>query len=208
MKFGKWRVGVIALAVLVLVGSIAGAAVAAQNPAPASRGNAIDQDFVSKLATNLGISQSTLTAALKTTEEQMLTEAVGQGKITQAQADKIESSPNFGTSGFGFWGNPRGGNGFRGGPGGNPNDVAAALGISASQLKADMQAGQTIGQIVAAQGMTMQQFQQKMLTLKQQEISAAVAAGKLTQTQANQMIQRMEHHLSGTTSGSSGTTQS
>ncbi|HUW64534.1 MAG TPA: DUF2680 domain-containing protein [Spirochaetia bacterium] len=207
MKSGKWRTGVIVLAVVVLVGSIAGVALANTPPSQGSA-TSVYQDFVAKLATNLGLSQVTVTSALKTTDQQMLAEAVAQGKLTQAQADKIESSPNFGMSGFGWGGGFRGGKGH-GGPDGNPNDMASVLGISASQLKTDLQSGQTLQQIVTAQNMTMQQFQQKMLALKEQEISQEVSSGKITQDQANKMIQRMEQHQSGTTPPTqSNTTQS
>ena len=50
---------------------------------------------------------------------------------------------------------------------------------------------------------------QKVLTLQEQAINQAMSNGKLTQDQANKMIQRLEQRLNNTTSSApSGTIQS
>jgi hypothetical protein len=86
--------------------------------------------------------------------------------------------------------------------------IAGALGLTPAQIKTDLQSGKTIQQIVTAQGMTMQQFRQKVLTLQEQAVNQAAAAGKLTQDQANKIIQRLEQRFNSTTSASGGTVQS
>ncbi|MDF9407704.1 YckD family protein [Pelotomaculum isophthalicicum JI] len=123
----------------------------------------------------------------------MLDEAVQQGKITQAQADKIAAGKDFGLGRLGFL------NGKKGleGKGRNLDGMASALGITTEQLKTEMQAGKKIQDIVTGQGMTMDQFYQKMLELKKAEISQAVTDGKMTQEQADKMLQRMEQSPKG-----------
>ena len=199
MKSKKWRIGTILLAVVILAGVVTGAAFA--NPDPSNNpaiGN-LYQNFVSKFAANLGVDQDKVTAALDTTKKQMLDEAVQQGKLTQEQADKIAANKGFGFGGFGI-GHDKGhnfkakGNAFRG-QGRNLDGVASALGVTTDQLKTEIQSGKKIQDIVTEHGMTMDQFNQKMLELKKDAISKAVADGKMTQDQANKILQNMEQHF-------------
>ena len=147
---------------------------------------AMYQDFISKFAANLGVSDDQVKEALDATNEQMLAEAVEQGRLTQEQADNMKSGEGFGFFGFGH-GRGQG----PGGPGGNSDAMASILGITADELKAQFEAGTKIEDIVTAQGMTMDQFQQKMEELRKEEISKAVADGKITQEQAGKMSQHM-----------------
>jgi len=102
LKTKKWRTGAILLAVVILVGAAAGISFAGGDEVNGTMED-LYQNFISKLAANLGLDQSIITTALETTKQQMLDEAVQEGRTTQEQADKISSSPNaclFG--GFGF----------------------------------------------------------------------------------------------------------
>lgn len=192
MKSKRWRIGAILLAMVIVVGAVAGVAFAnSDQPNSPAVGN-LYQSFVSKLAANLGVGQDQVTAALDTTKKQMLDEAVQQGKITQAQADKIAARKDFGFGGFGF-GHGKVHN-FKGN-GRNLDGVANALGITTDQLKTELQSGKKIQDIVTEHGMTMDQFKQKMLDLKKDEISKAVSDGKLTHEQANKILQNMEKHF-------------
>lgn len=197
MKSHKWRIGAVLLVVVILAGVVTGAAFASSDqPNRPDLGN-LYQSFVSKLAANLGLGQDQVTAALDATKKQMLDEAVQQGKITQEQADKISSSKGFGFGGFGF-SHDKGRN-FKGkdnnfkGSGRNLDGVANVLGMTTDQFKTESQSGKKIQEIVTEHGMTMDQFNQKMLELKKDAISKAVADGKLTQDQANKILQNMEH---------------
>lgn len=156
------------------------------------------QNFVSKLAANLGVDQDKITAAIDATKKQMLNEAVQQGKLTQEQADKIASSKGFGFGMFGFRHNKE--HHFRG-P--KLDNAANVLGMTVDQLKTELQSGKKMKQIITEHGMTMDQFRQKMLELRKEAISKAVADGKLTQDQANKIIQRMEQHFNNPQAGES-----
>lgn len=143
-----------------LAGSVAGVAFADSNAqsTPAQTKAAYYQTFVSDLATNLGISQDQVTAALDATKKQMVQEAVQQGKITQTQADKILAEKGF-EFGMGEFHHGKGditkNTNFL-------NNASSVLGITSDQLKSDLQAGKKLDQIITDHGMTMDQFRQKM----------------------------------------------
>lgn len=196
LKSKKWRIGAVLLAVVILAGVVTGTAFATSTPSNNSASNDLYQSFVSKLAANIGVDQDKVTAALDATKQQMLGEAVQQGKITQAQADKIAANKGFGLGGFGFGHDKKEKDKNFRGNGRNLDGIANALGMTTDQLKAEMQAGKKIDQIVTEHNMTLEQFRQKMLDLKKAEISKAVADGKMTQDQADKMLQRMEQHSS------------
>ncbi|MCL5058419.1 MAG: YckD family protein [Actinobacteria bacterium] len=192
MKSKKWRLGGVLLAAVILAGSLTGMAFANTDQTGKPDFTAMYQSFISKFAANLGVSEDQVTAAMDATQKQMVDEAVQQGKLTQEQADKIQST-NFCFPGFGFG---RGGDDSFKGPGRKLDSMATALGITTDQLNTELEAGKKIEDIAADQSMTMDQFNQKMLELKNAEISKAVSEGKLTQDQADNMLQKMgQHHL-------------
>jgi len=196
LKLNKMRVGAILLAVVILTGAIAGMSFAATDQTGSTTIDALYQNFVSKLAANLGVTQDQVTTALEATKQQMLDEAVQQGKITQEQADKIAAGKGFGLGMFGI--------NHDKGQGRNLDSMASALGITTEQLKTEIQAGKKIQDIVTECGMTMEQFNQKMLELKKSEISQAVADGEMTQEQADKMLQRLEQGFNGQAFGNCG----
>jgi len=195
LKSKKWRFGGVLLAVVILAGSMTGMAFANTDQTGKPDFTAMYQSFISKFAANLGVSEDQVTAAMDATQKQMIDEAVQQGKLTQEQADKIQSTTTKGFvfHGFGF---DRGGDDSVKGPGRNLDSMATALGITTDQLNTELEAGKKIQDIAADQGMTMDQFNQKMLEMKKDAISKAVSEGKLTQDQADNMQQKMgQRHL-------------
>jgi len=191
VKSKKWHLGAVLLAAVILAGAVSGMAFASTDDQTNKPDfTAMYQSFISKFAANLGVSEDQVKDALEATKTQMLDEAVEQGKLTQEQADRIKSNDKgFGFPGFGF-DHGRGG-GFKGrGP--NTEAMANVLGITTDQLNTQIQSGKKIEDLVAEKGMTMEQFGEKMLELKKEEISKAVSDGKITQEQADQMIKNME----------------
>lgn len=187
MKSSKWRVGGILLAVVILAGAVAGVAFA--DPAQEtdqSQAGAFYDSFVAKLAANLGLEQDKVTAALDATKKQMLDEAVQEGKLTQEQADKIAAQK--GMCGFGFKHKER----LFDGHGLKIDGLAGILGLTEEQLKAEFEAGKKIEQIVTEHGLTMDQFYQKVLEMRKEAISKLVTEGKITQEQADKMLEKME----------------
>jgi polyhydroxyalkanoate synthesis regulator phasin len=189
LKTSKWRVAGILLAVVILAGVVAGAAFADSTQADQFKDGALFDSFVAKLAANLGLEQDKVSTALEDTKKQMLDEAVQQGKLTQEQADKIAAGKGMCLRGFDFkQGKERMFNDrvFK-------NDgFASILGMTDEQLKAELQSGKKIDQIVTEHGLTMDQFKQKMVESKKEAIAKLVADGKITQDQADKMLQKLD----------------
>lgn len=184
----------IAVAALALVGLLAGVAVAqVASAADKSGAPAFFQTFLEKFAVNLGVDKDKVSEALKQTQEQMIDEAVQEGKMTSEEAAKLKeriqnnACPFFGPMGpFG---------GHRGGGFGRQDGalLAQVLGMSEDELKAQLKDGKKIQDLVQEKGLTMEQVWEKMKELKIQQIQQAVTEGKLDQEKANAMIERIQN---------------
>lgn len=147
-------------------------------------------EYIKKLAANLGIDEQKLRDALKATSLQEIDAAVAAGKLTQAQADRIKEAINSGKimMGGGF-GGPHGHGGGMGdrGPGMRAEggaEMAAFLGITEEQLRTEMTAGKTLAQVAEAHGKTRDQLKAFLIAENVKHIDAAVADGRLTADQA------------------------
>lgn len=169
-----------------LLGLLGGAVVMAKaNSGSNSKPFDLYQNFISKLAANLGVEESKLEEAIKAAKQELLTEEVQKGVITQAQADQISASPRLD---FGKHGAP--GKREKGIP--MSEGSASILGISQEQLKSELQSGKKLKDIVEAQGMTMDQFREKLTDYDKEKIARDLAAGTITQEQADRMLERLE----------------
>lgn len=70
--------------------------------------------------------------------------------------------------------------------------MAEALGLTVDQLEERLATGETMWQIAQTQGMTLEAFQTKMVEITKNAINLALADGKITQTQADRMLSRVE----------------
>ncbi len=109
------------------------------------------------------------------------------------------------------------GNGMRGGRGGGMggnvgshdgfmhDEMIAAfaqkLGVSASDLEARLDKGETMAQIATSKGLTFEQFRTMMTEARGLAVDQAVKSGKLTQTQADWMKQRGPGMMNGRGAG-------
>lgn len=132
-----------------------------------------------------------LVAALVAAEKQELAAAVTAGQLTHAQADSIAASlvqrvtervnslhERFGRH-FGH-----------GGPGGHLAAAERYLGLTAAQLRTQLDAGKTLAQIAqAADGKTVDGLVAALLGDEHKELASAVAAGHLSQAQADALEQ-------------------
>ncbi|MBI5948728.1 MAG: hypothetical protein HY875_11375 [Chloroflexi bacterium] len=146
--------------------------------------------YIAKLASNLGITEQALRDALKQTGLDMVTQAVADGKITQAEADAITAKINAGE------GNPFGfGMGGHGGPGGkhgagvpgmgmSDEGVATFLGIDHQTLHDELSGGKTLAQVAEAHGKSRDALRAYLIEQNSTKIDEAVANGRLTAEQA------------------------
>jgi hypothetical protein len=199
MNIPKKKITLVTLIAFMLVVLIAGIALAqtgdeqnqGQNGPPA-----LLQTFLGKLAVNLGIDQGRLQEGIQQAEQQMVDEAVQQGKITPEQAEKIKArlQNNPGSFGFlrkGYLGAGKGKMWLA--KGANLEMLAQTLGLSADELKAQLKEGKTLAAIAEQQGVPMDQVCQKMQEARIQATQQAVKEGRLTQEQADRLLQRMQN---------------
>jgi hypothetical protein len=166
------------------------------------------------IAGALGVSVEEYDAAVDQAHDQVLDEAVAEGVLTQEQADAIKErqelgyGPGMGMRG-GFLG-PRGGafGGRMGGwMGGAENSLIAVaadqLGMTVDELAAALQDGETtIAGLATAQGVDPQAIADEFIAGREELLAQAVADGRITQEQADLMLERMAEmvlqHLNGT----------
>jgi hypothetical protein len=72
------------------------------------------------------------------------------------------------------------------------NEIAKQLGLSANELTAQVNSGKTIGQIATEKGVSTQDLATTMKNAMKAGLSQAVKDGKLTQEQADLMLQHMD----------------
>ena len=117
--------------------------------------------------------------------------------FAQTETPPAPISPGFGSGMMGGRG------GFSGMMGGNRNGVegplhgymiaafAEALGLPPEELEIRREAGETLGQIAEAQGISSEEFAILWVEARTAALEQAVADGVITQEQADWMIQRM-----------------
>ena len=197
------RVNLVAggVAALVLAGG-GGAIAATELDGPSSADNAI----ISDAASQLGVSSSALSSALRKAITDEINSEVSAGKLTEEQASALESrlssgkAPLFGglLGGFrprGFGGGlGRGGfgpGGLGGGFGGELSTAASYLGLTDAQIKADERGGKTLAEIAVAQGKTADGLVAALVSAQKSKLAGAVSAGKVSTSQE----QAIESHL-------------
>jgi hypothetical protein len=134
---------------------------------------------------------STALDARITSLREALTGLVSDGSLTQAQADEVaatlaESRPE----GFGRGGHPGGGGRL---------DMAAAaeaLGISQDELRTQTEAGKTLADIAEAEGVAEADLVEALVTAAETRLAEAVAAGSLTQAEADARAAGLEARIS------------
>lgn len=128
---------------------------------------------------------------------QALQSLVTDQTLTATQADKVAATldaklprgPRFGGhAGFGdgFGGGPDGRFGGRGGAAHlHADEVAKAVGLSVTQLRAELMAGKSLTAIAQAKGISKADLIQRLLAAAKADLVGDVSAGRLTQAEAD-----------------------
>lgn len=170
---------------------------AAATPSPSSKSaqrQADCQAFLGYFAKNLGTSTGNLTKAYQAALASTLADAVKNGRLTQAQADRIKAAAASGEPCEGLRGiAPK--DAFGGHGAAAALDVhaavAKALNLTSDQLKTDFQNGQTVQQIAGAAGINEQTFEASVVASLTANLDAALKSGTITQAQHDAMVQRL-----------------
>ena len=209
-----------AAGLVVLAGVVGGGIVMAQGtPAPngtqatpTAPGNRPDRqqqmdDYLQKLAANLGIDPSKLKDAMKQTAIDEIDQALKDGKITQDQHDKAKSAIENGNGPF-F--GP--GLGKMRGPGGKPGgfaelgplfmgakngiaDFATWLGIDTATLQKDLAGGKTLAQEAQDHGHSRDELKKYLSDALDAHLKQLVADKVLTQEKADALKKNVTDNL-------------
>jgi hypothetical protein len=224
MKPRKRTVAAVTSAVLVL-GAGAGLADAAHNsgtrkagiaglpgPGPGAGGQAIANYLgltaaelrtqlgsgktLADIATAQGKSVSGLEDAIVADAKTHLDTAVAAGRLTADQESTMLSNLTAHVADFvNHSGPPAGG---PGGPGHGPFDISAVtgyLGITAADLRTQLQTGKTLADVATAQGKSVSGLEDAIVTSAKTHLDAEVTAGKLTTDQESTILSNLTAHV-------------
>jgi uncharacterized protein YidB (DUF937 family) len=158
-----------------------GVAVAASESSPAEENQAVINDA----AKQLGVSPTKLSDALKKALSDRVDAAVAAGRITKAEGDALKQRLSSGDYPL-FFDPHRGLD--HGVPFGGLDAAATYLGLTEAQLHSELAGGKTLAQVAQAHGKTVDGLVDALVADVKKHVDAAVAAGWLTQSQANQML--------------------
>lgn len=164
--------------------------------AGAQGGSGSPSGFMDSLARHLGISREKLDDSTKAAAIDQVDAARADGGITKAQADDLkariesgEAPPFFGPGPFG----PP-----HGGPHGLGDKLSAAadyLGLGSEQLQERLRAGRSLADVARAEGKSVDGLEQAIIAAAREDLDDAVADGRLSREEADQLLERLESHV-------------
>jgi hypothetical protein len=182
-----------AVAALAIVGG--GAAFAAQSGGdPSAESKAVLNDT----AKQLGVDAAKLSAALKQALANRVDAAVKAGQLTEAQGKELKAriqADSFPILGL------RGGPGHHGRGFHHLEAAATYLGVTEAALRASLESGKTLAEVAKEKGKSVDGLIAALVADKTKELDAAVAAGRLTKAQRDELAadlkERVTAHVNG-----------
>jgi predicted DNA-binding protein (UPF0251 family) len=189
---------IIAVAGATLAVAGGGAAVAAtQGSSPQEESRAVIDDA----AQQLGVSPEKLTDALKQALLNRVDAAVSAGRLTQAQADELKERIERGDTplivGPGFGRGHHGPHGFFG----DLSTAADYLGLSEAALRTQLESGKTLADVAEARHKPVDGLVDALAAVAKEKLDDAVAAGRLTQAQADEVVGEIEDRIASLVNG-------
>gem|GEM_PF-1637390 len=155
----------------------------------------------------LGISVEEHGAAMDTARQHVIEQAVEEGVLTQEQADQILERTEGGFKGMPFahsgqmggrMGSQMGGwmSGRIGGPENSLISVAAEqLDFTVDELLAELEDGRSIADVAEQRGVDAQTIADAYIAVRTERLDEAVAEGRITQEQADEMLAHMTEEV-------------
>ena len=148
------------------------------------------QAVVNDAAKQLGVTPSALSSALKKALENRIDAAVAAGQLTKAQGDELKQRIESGELPLFF--------GPRGGPHehfGELDAAASYLGLSEAELHTQLGSGKSLAQVAKDRGKSVDGLVQAMVDSATKKLDAAVAAGRLTKAQEQQIVSGLKQRI-------------
>jgi hypothetical protein len=213
MTFAKRKLAIGAAGLAVLAGTGGAYAATQSGPTTAKAPDlaAEQQAFLDDLAKRLNVTPDKLNAAIKGAASDRIDAAVAAGKLTKEQGDAVKKRLEnanglpLGGLGFGLRGGPHPGGpggpgvggrpGFGFGPGMSLSAAAKFLGLSDSDLRAQLRDGKSLADIAKAKGKTTADLKAAMKTAITTELDQRVKDNKLTADQEKQILSDIDARL-------------
>src|SRR5919205_2485364 len=186
----KLKVGAGVAAAAAVAGG--GAAIAADRLGSSSDSQAVVNDA----AKELGVTPSALTAALKKALENRVDDAVAASRLTEAQGEELKQRIQSGDLPLFF--------GPRGGPHehfGELDATASYLGLTEAELRTQLESGKSLAQVAKDRGKSVDGLIQALVDSATKRLDAAVAAGRLTKAQEQQILSGLEDRITAFVNG-------
>jgi hypothetical protein len=189
----KHKVMVGAAAMLAAAGG--GAALASsQSGSPSEESQAIIDDAASQL----GISPSKLSDALKKALADRVDAAVAAGRLSKEEGTELKSRIQ--ASDFPLLGGFREGFGRRGLFGGL-DDAAGYLGLTDVQLRAELQSGKSLAQVARDKGKSVDGLVGALVAAAKKKLDQAVSAGRITKAQEDELLTGLKDRIGNLVNG-------
>jgi len=184
-----------------IAGAVAGLAVAGGGAAYAathmgSSPKQENQAIVNDAAKQLGVQPSQLSAALKQALENRVDAAVAAGRLTKAEGAEIKQRIEAGD--VPLFAGPGGRGGFshhHGGPFGGLDAAARYLGLTQPQLRTQLESGKSLADVAKAKNKSVDGLVTALVDAAKKHLDSAVAAGRLTQKQADSILSDLKSHV-------------
>ena len=148
--------------------------------------------FLGHLSADLGVSQDKLASATVKAARQTIEDAVAKGKLTRAQADRLEARLSSGSLCKGEIGALHRGRGLVALRGELVKAAATVLKLTPQQLVADLRQGQSLSSIAQRQGIPDEAtFRTDLAGALKPDLAAAVKGGTLTQAQETAILNQI-----------------
>lgn len=177
------------------LGVVAAAGAQEEGQPPAAERQARREAFLSRIAEKLGVTLEGLRQAVRDAAIDAVNEAEAEGRITSEQADKARQRIE--EKGIGGLLRQRQErierlHRLRAGI---IESSAAAIGIDADALKAELKAGASIAEVAAEEGVALDDVKARIIADAQAKADDAVAAGRIDEARADELLAKLTERL-------------